>query len=340
VRTTQQRKGSFLSLNHRAIDAGSRAARRGLTLTELLVVVAIIATLIALLTPTILGARQSAFNAKVKAELDMLHTALMNYKNEYGSFPPADMRGLWNGSEVSTTHAVYRHLVRVFPRIDELATGPNSPYLQLSKLSPAQALVFWLRGFYPNQAYPLTNNGDPGKRKKFYDFDESRLYAADEYAPTTRPQTFSKRSDPQVQTFGRDFPVYFTAHTMSGLPYVYLDSRCYATDNSDIGYRAQSMMSKEESTASPYFTSDPPSNPLWSQRHMVPDTFQVIASGPDGSYGTAPAAFPLAIGFAAGNAQFNFPAAADAVNAKGHADNLTNFASGPLLKATDELKAR
>lgn len=302
-------------------------------------VVAIIATLIALLTPTILGARQSAFNAKVKAELDMLHTALMNYKNEYGSFPPADMRGLWNGSEVNKGHPVYRHLVRVFPRIAELATGQNSPYLQLSQLSPAQALVFWLRGFYPNQAYPLTNETKPGKRKKFYDFDESRLYAADEYSPTTRPQTFSKRSDPQVQTFGRDFPVYFTAHTMSGLPYVYLDARCYSTDPSasnlpDVSYRAQSMMSKEESIAWPYFTSDPPSNPLWSQRHMAPDTFQVIASGPDGSYGTAPAAFPLAI-----NTPLR-PAAADVVNAKGHADNLTNFASGTLLKATDELKSR
>ena len=78
---------------------GRRAA--GFTLVELLVVIAIIGMITAIAVPTVFSAVRTARNAAVKSELELLHVALMNYKNEYGTFPPANMQGLWSGGAVN-----------------------------------------------------------------------------------------------------------------------------------------------------------------------------------------------------------------------------------------------
>jgi len=108
---------------------------------------------------------------------------------------------------------------------------------------------------------------------------------------------------------------------------VYFDSRCYDKNlPSDTTYRARSLVNNVDSTARPYFTSTPPAKPLWSQEHMAADTFQIIASGPDGHYGDSQVYFP---------SDLSGPAAAAHVH---HQDNITNFASGPLLDAAEALK--
>jgi type II secretory pathway pseudopilin PulG len=181
---------------------------------ELLVVIGIIGAITAIAVPTIFGAIASARNAKTKAEIDMLHMALMTYKNEYGSFPPANMgptdpanpnTSLWltsaNPPMVNTSHPVYKHLARVFPRLSEnLWDNQNfpgdSPYKYLGQLSPAQALVFWLQGFYDDPELPLTNRYTPGTRKKLFDFNQARLYAASSYDFAGTAQTFSAPTSP------------------------------------------------------------------------------------------------------------------------------------------------
>jgi type II secretion system protein G len=325
--------------------APSSTRRSGFTLVELLVVIAIIGMIVAIAVPTIFSAIRTARNAAVKSEIDLLHTALMNYKNEYGSFPPANMQGLWSGGAVNPRHPVYKHLVKIFPRLSEPTSGANSPYQAMAQMSPAQALVFWLSGFYQNPENPITNDGNSGTRKKFFDFDQTRLYAASNYAFDGTPQQFVPRNDPQASTYGP--PVYFTPHPQSGTPYVYFDNRCYDTPGQDAVYFAVSR-NGATSRAAPYLTSLPPAeaNPSWSQWHMLGDTFQLIAAGADGSFGGKPVGRPddpyAQVAFpsettVSGN---TYPAADGGTSAPGHGDNVTNFADRPLEAAIEVLKKR
>jgi type II secretion system protein G len=328
--------------------APSFTRRSGFTLVELLVVIAIIGMIVAIAVPTIFSAIRTARNAAVKSEIDLLHTALMNYKNEYGSFPPANMQGLCTNTGVlNVRHPVYKHLVKIFPRLSEPTSGANSPYQAMAQMSPAQALVFWLQGFYQNPEYPLTNQGASGTRKKFFDFDQTRLYAASPYTFDGTGQSFYPRNDPTAPPSGIAHPVYFTPHPQSGTPYVYFDNRCYDTPGQDAVYFAVSR-NGPTSRAVPYLTSLPPAeaNPSWSQWHMLGDTFQLIAAGADGSFGGRPVGNPSAdypqVAFPSevtiGSTQY---AAADGgTSAPGHGDNVTNFADRPLEAAIEVFKKK
>ena len=60
------------------------------TLVELLIVITIIGILAAALVPKIVGAPQKARDAKRKADLQQIMTALESYKDDKGSYPTAD----------------------------------------------------------------------------------------------------------------------------------------------------------------------------------------------------------------------------------------------------------
>ncbi len=368
----------------RARVPGSRQhSPTGFTLVELLVVIGIIALLAGLLTPAVMRSLSSSRAAAVKAEMDLLDTALMNYKNEYGSFPPSDMRGLWNnsGNAVNTSHPAYKHLQRIFPRLTEQTTGGmTSPYYWMAQMSPAQALVFWLQGYFDDPQYPLTNRQPlsasapragtaNANRKKLFDFDESRLYAASAYWPLTAPfnasnQVFATRS-PTATPFERDFPVYFPNQAIAGLPYVYFSSSSYSTApiarvtsaigpgmSPDCFYTAVSMSGNATGIA-PYFNSlnctTNPTQQSWAQLHMNPDTFQLIAGGADGTYGSVAAGFPAdcaltpittplqPFSYASQQVGPFFSVRNSSGGSPGHEDNIANFATGRLKEAAEKL---
>jgi len=64
------------------------------TLVELLVSIAVIATIIGLALPNFLGARTRARDARRKGELNQLKTALQLYYNDYKAYPPAGSGGV------------------------------------------------------------------------------------------------------------------------------------------------------------------------------------------------------------------------------------------------------
>src|ERR1700677_2154910 len=69
----------------------SSSPRSGFTLTEILVVIVIIAILAALITPALSAVLWSARQTKIKVEVDQLASAIEAYKAKYGSYPPANL---------------------------------------------------------------------------------------------------------------------------------------------------------------------------------------------------------------------------------------------------------
>jgi prepilin-type N-terminal cleavage/methylation domain-containing protein len=70
-------------------EAGSSAAENGLTLMELLIVLAIISLLVGLLLPALGAVRKAAREAKQQAQITTIELALVAFKNDYGDYPPS-----------------------------------------------------------------------------------------------------------------------------------------------------------------------------------------------------------------------------------------------------------
>ena len=167
TRSTRQTTWCVGTHEQRLHVKGSHAValpqRSGFTLVELLVVIAIITVLAALITPAVFQARRSGQNAAIKAEIDLLHMAMMHYKNEYGSFPPCT--GL---------AAARSHVQRLFPRVASV----NTEVPITSAPTPQTGLHDWLQGYSKNPTAPRSAT----PLVKLFDFDQNRVNA-DQFHP-------------------------------------------------------------------------------------------------------------------------------------------------------------
>jgi prepilin-type N-terminal cleavage/methylation domain-containing protein len=139
--------------------------KTGLTMIELLVVLAIIALLVGLLLPALSVVRNVAKETKEKAQLSTIELALAAFKNDEGDYPPSN----W-----------------------VLPPAPGSDYCGAQKL--AEALLGWdLLGFHPNSAWRadgLDALGGPGS----YDPAHARDINGDGI-----PDTFDERKGPYLE---------------------------------------------------------------------------------------------------------------------------------------------
>jgi prepilin-type N-terminal cleavage/methylation domain-containing protein len=76
-------------------SSGSRA--QGFTLTEMLVVIAIIAILAAMLLPAVQAARESGRKVKCQSNLKQIGTACQNHLSQYQHFPSSGWGYTWTG---------------------------------------------------------------------------------------------------------------------------------------------------------------------------------------------------------------------------------------------------
>ncbi len=149
---------------------------RGFTLTELLIVIAIIGVLASLIAAAAVNALRAAKRARIVLEIKNMAGAVENFKNDYGSYPPNAMNPNPGNNPLagSPTALAQRDVVgafkKAFPRSQEppalilglcgqnlVSGGPNLP----NGMSAAEALYFWLGGFSSDAQYPISGPGGP-----------------------------------------------------------------------------------------------------------------------------------------------------------------------------------
>ena len=176
----------------------------GFTLTEVLIVAVVIGVLLSFVTAAAFSALTRGQEFAIQTEVGKLALAMEAFKQEYGSYPPAD---LTPPSSALKKDRLYSFVARAFPRyIERLATDP---YLEGSiqqrvrndlqgvqsvggdggkgiflgdtpdEFNPAHALMFWLVGFSNDPADPFTGHRERMKGEDlagaFYDFDAQNI---------------------------------------------------------------------------------------------------------------------------------------------------------------------
>jgi prepilin-type N-terminal cleavage/methylation domain-containing protein len=136
--------------------------KTGFTLVELLTVLAIISLLVSLLIPSLTLIRNTAKEAKQKAQLTQISLALTAFRNDHGDYPPSD----W--------------------------LAPPGDYCGAQKL--AEALLGWdLMGFHPKSAW-RADGLDVGGGDLSYDPAKTRDVDNDGV-----PDTLNERKGPYLE---------------------------------------------------------------------------------------------------------------------------------------------
>lgn len=123
---------------------GHVAERRGFTIVELLVVVAIVGTLIGLLLPAVQAAREAARGAQCKNNLRQIGLATIHYHDAQGHFPPARLRSReWGVTQCETSQPSW--FARILVYLDSTPAGSQWDYAEAFEHHPDE-----LREFAPD----------------------------------------------------------------------------------------------------------------------------------------------------------------------------------------------
>ena len=298
--------------------------RIGMTLIEILIVIAIIAVLAGLLIPVVGAVRRRGQVTATVLEIQNLKNAIEQYKQKFGDYPP----------DGSNAVVFQRHIRVAFPRIapeefkDFMLLVTEFDSWNTTILDPAEALVFFLGGFSDDPRYPFTGKGGPltdDRNPGLFDFDPTRI-SIFEPVPTDsviigtsiglvpRNSSFATinlnsgrivtaLASGDETTFDTEhlndiFPVYLPKG--QDVPFVYFDTRTYMsrsiyTFNGNLVPPAQYPHWHLHDTpnikgvARPYRSDEPrrptPGVDLHPYKWINPDTFQIISAGTDNDFG-------------------------------------------------------
>lgn len=324
--------------------------RYGFTLIELLVAITIIGILMAIAVPTAYSAYIRAKKAAMKVEVTNLVTAVEQYKQKYGDYPP-------DGSNVAV---LKRHVRKAFPRIVESefnylarACGGGAVFdVNAGVMNRAEALVFFLGGFSSDPQRPFTGPGGP-------------FFVPPSVTPATWVPVYNTDRENAIYDFGSNLLLDVVDETAFGMtvlgspepvdimpvsvvkgntvPTAYFDSRTYVFDDPVVGTYFNTY---ENSSASPVFfgaarpyLSTTTSTMTGGYKYQNDKTFQIVCAGLDNRFGgytsteaTVLYIFPTGQPVVVGTAPSPTPAPRynASLNLSAQLDNVTNFSESTL----------
>ncbi len=341
--------------------APQRHPRRGFSLVELMVVIAIIGVLVALILPGLFSAGQGVRNAEVATEIKGLEQGITEFKLQYGQEPPSGITlfeegGAWDTPSTVMIRSMWPQFDFTIDRDLDQDTNfgesdPDGDGANGIRLTGDECLVFFLggsgtiapagsavaNGFSSNPSDPFASDGNR-VGPFFTDFDPDRFIDI-------------------VETGGIQDGAhsYNDAYPSTEVPYLYLssyDGRGYRpqndadVDNDGTPQLFTSIDDDENGTQeaigySVYMQKDPdyerPSD-LDNTRESgevawKENSFQIISAGPDGIFG-CPGIWSSEDGI---SHRTPAPPAPDPVvlpkrvlNFREASDNVTNFSGGTL----------
>ena len=285
--------------------------KRGFTLVELMVVIAIIAVLIALLVPAVNIAIGMARNARIKLEIANLAQALERYKLKYGDYPP-------DFSSPLKVDEIRRHMARNF-RYGVNEAGALQNVVQ--NLDPSEALYFWLRGFSSDPQRPLTG---PGDRTPLFEFDPGRLSGVDIDGDGLADD---EDGDGRPDDFDGDGLREYLPPGATGQPYLYFNHKSIGQRNGQIvavnDYMNGLLWSGQRMLVRPYRSTHAQRLADGSFGFAEADKFQIISAGLDGEYGSG-GLYPDGVDPSGVNLELRYTPE--------DRDNITNFIQGGTLE--------
>jgi prepilin-type N-terminal cleavage/methylation domain-containing protein len=297
--------------------------RPGFTLVEILVVIAIIAVLISLVSAAVIRLLSRGPQLSTQNDIAQLAIGVQNFKNVYKVFPPSKLLLSNNSNDyaLATPDDGYNQLrqdslnffYKLAPQFDWTSgidwSGGNPTFLANGKaiiLEGDQCLVFCLggiptadasnvTGFSTNSRNPTALGGD--RKGPFFTFQGgNRLFL---------------RGTDVAGNGNSAFPSYTDAYDL-GQPYVYFSSY-----NKDNGYNRYANLGSDCASLgiAPYFQSAGPPVIYYNRA-----TFQIVSAGADAQFGPG---------------GFRDPGGASVAGDTNGAsnDNLANFNEGALLGA-------